>query len=262
MSISRALWSRLQLSKRTSLYAAFVGVVVFSLAGPSPSRAADADAQAEPPGPPCCAAKQAKSCLPTAINALETPAETRSRAAIEAALDSRTEIKVVETPLQDVIDHLKKYHSIEIQIDVKALSDVGITPDERITRDLKGISLRSALRLMLRDLDLTYIICDEVLLITTPEEANGRLTVRLYPVGDLLAAGDSGGAFPADGKALIGMITATIFPTTWEAVGGPASIIGVSCGGVETLVVAQTDCGHDALAAVLASLRRLAESHR
>ena len=39
---------------------------------------------------------------------------------------------------------------------------------------MKGITLRSALRLMLHELSLTYIIQDEVLLITTPEEAESR----------------------------------------------------------------------------------------
>ena len=111
---------------------------------------------------------------------------------ISDALKSPTELEFVETPLADVIDYLKTYHQIEIQIDTKALSDVGITPDERITKSLKGISLRSALRLTLRDLDLTYMIQDEVLLVTTPEEANGRLTTKVYPVADLVLPITSG----------------------------------------------------------------------
>ena len=50
-------------------------------------------------------------------------------------------------------------------------------------------------RLMLRELNLTYMIQDEVLLITTPEEADARLTTKVYPVADLVvqsAFGDSG----------------------------------------------------------------------
>ena len=67
-----------------------------------------------------------------------------------------------------MIDYLKDLHSIEIQIDEKALADMGIGSDTPITRNLKGITLRSALRLMLKELDLTYVIRDEVLSITTP----------------------------------------------------------------------------------------------
>jgi len=90
---------------------------------------------------------------------------------IDDALKSPTQLEFIETPLQDVIDYLKDFHDIEIQIDKKALDDVGIGSDTPITKNLKGISLRSALRLTLRELDLTYVIQDEVLLITTPEQA-------------------------------------------------------------------------------------------
>ena len=110
------------------------------------------------------------------------PAEKK----INDALKSPTQLEFIETPLQDVIDFLKDFHQIEIQIDQRALDDVGIGTDTPITRNLKGITLRSALRLLLRDLDLTYVIQDEVLLITTPEEAETRLSTKVYPVADLV----------------------------------------------------------------------------
>ena len=69
---------------------------------------------------------------------------------------------------------------------MKALTDVGITTDRPVTKNLRGISLRSALQLLLRDLDLTYVVKSEYLLITTPEEANKTLVVKVYPVGDLV----------------------------------------------------------------------------
>ena len=45
---------------------------------------------------------------------------------------------------------------------------------------------------MLRNMqpELTYIIKDEVLLITTPDIASEELTTKLYPVGDLVACRD------------------------------------------------------------------------
>jgi hypothetical protein len=39
---------------------------------------------------------------------------------------------------------------------------------------------------MLNDLELTYVVRDEVLLITTPEEAESQLITKVYPVGDLV----------------------------------------------------------------------------
>lgn len=102
------------------------------------------------------------------------------------ALDDIATLEFIETPLADVVEFLKDAHNIPIEIDTKALDDVGLSTDVPVTRNLKGITLRSALRLMLRELDLTYMIRDEVLLITTPEEAETQLTTKVYPVADLV----------------------------------------------------------------------------
>jgi uncharacterized membrane protein YgcG len=105
---------------------------------------------------------------------------------IGRALDESTSFEFIETPLRDVVEYLRDLHDIEIQIDQRSLDDVGIGTETPITRSLKGISLRSALRLMLRELDLTYVIRDEVLLVTTPEEVENHLTTKVYPVADLV----------------------------------------------------------------------------
>jgi len=105
---------------------------------------------------------------------------------IFAALEDDTRLEFIETPLNSVIDFLKDQHDINIEIDTKALDEIGIGSDSPITRNLRGISLRSALRLMLKDLDLTYVVRDEVLLITTQEEAESKLVTKVYPVGDLV----------------------------------------------------------------------------
>lgn len=105
---------------------------------------------------------------------------------INEELRRPTEMQFMDTPLSDAISVLKDRHQIEIQLDQKALRDAGIATDTPVTLDVKGISLRSALRLLLRPLDLTYVIQDEVLMITTPEEAEQRLSIKVYPVGDLV----------------------------------------------------------------------------
>ena len=57
---------------------------------------------------------------------------------------------------------------------------------EPVTINLQNVTLRSALRLMLKNLQLTYIIQDEVLMITTPQDAETHLVVKVYPVADLV----------------------------------------------------------------------------
>ncbi len=112
----------------------------------------------------------------------EGPAEQR----IAAALKQSTVLEFIDTPLSDVVATLKDYHGIEIRLDQRALEDVGIPPDTPITEELRGVSLRSALKEMLSLLDLTYVIRNEMLVITTPEEAELDLTLRVYPVADLV----------------------------------------------------------------------------
>ena len=115
-----------------------------------------------------------------------------AEAKILEALDDDTRLEFIETPLDQVVDFLKDQHGINIELDAGELDNVGIGTDVPITRNLKGITLRSALRLMLKDLELTYVIRDEVLLITTPEEAEAELVTKVYPVGDLVLPIQSG----------------------------------------------------------------------
>ena len=106
----------------------------------------------------------------SAIRRGHSPArQTAGERKIKAALNEPTTFGFVEVPLEDVVDNLKRRHKIEIRIDTKSSNDVGIGTDTPVTISLKGISLRAALRLMLGPLGLTYIIRDDVLLITTPE---------------------------------------------------------------------------------------------
>jgi uncharacterized membrane protein YgcG len=104
------------------------------------------------------------------------------------ALNENTQLEFVETPLKDIVDYLSTYHEIPIVINAKKLEEAAVAIDTPVTKNLKGISLRSALRLMLAELELTYLIDDEVLQITTPDDANSpeRLTTKVYPVGDLV----------------------------------------------------------------------------
>ena len=82
-----------------------------------------------------------------------SPAEKK----IEEALKQPTQIEFVETPLKDVVDYLKDLHHIEIQLDSAALKEAGVDESTPVTKNLKGISLRSALKLLLDELQLKYV---------------------------------------------------------------------------------------------------------
>ena len=108
-------------------------------------------------------------------------------------LDSDTQLDFLESPLSEVVEFLEEYHDIEIVIDNRALQDAGLDSNTPITQTLRGISLRSALRLILRELDLTYMVRDEVLQITSLDEAEQDLVTKVYPVADLVLPIQSAG---------------------------------------------------------------------
>jgi len=179
---------------------------------------------------------------------------------IEEVLKSETELQFIETPLKAVIATFKAYHEIEIQIDRRALDDVGVPVDTPITRDIKGVSLRSALRLMLHELDLTYVIRDEVLLITTPEEAEIIPLVRVYPVDDLVGRQGESGGEQAGCESLIQAIKTCVLPDTWENVGGAGSIATIPPGKPSSLIVKQSQRVQEEVADFLGNLRRAVEA--
>ncbi len=89
---------------------------------------------------------------------------------ILAAVNDDTRLEFIETPLDQVMDFLGDQHDIPIQLDKPTLRSAGIGIDVPVTQDLKGITLHSALRFMLGQLGLTYVIRDDALMITTVKE--------------------------------------------------------------------------------------------
>ena len=105
---------------------------------------------------------------------------------IQAALGDETSFNFVELPLSDAVAQISERHGVPIVVDNRALDEIGMSPEDPVNLELSNVSLRSFLRIMLRDLDLTYLIKDEVMQITTVEAAEQNLVNKVYPVGDLV----------------------------------------------------------------------------
>ena len=208
------------------------------------------------PTPEAIQAAQAaatQSATPSAgISLTERPGDEK----IKKALAAPTQCDFVETPLQDALDYFKRLHGIEIQIDKKALDDVGIGGDTPITKNIKGIPLRSALRLILKEHSLTSIIQDNALLITTPEEADNRLETKIYPVSDLVLPPNSTTESEPDFDSLIDMIKNTVKPTSWDDTGGIGTISEFE--NHLGLVISETQEVHEEIEDFLAALRNFA----
>ena len=203
--------------------------------------AADNDpfAAGKNPAPPVAIAKK-----PAAINADYRTAEER----IREALDQTTSIETQDspTPLNDVVEALATRHKIPIVIDGEALKDAGVDPSATlIAKNLKDISLRSALNLLLRDLKLSFVIDDEVLLITSQDKASASLSTKVYDVRDLVDKDSV--------DDLLKLITNTVEPGTWkdEKGTGLGGLQAFTKNGVCVLVVYQTYDVHEKVAKLL-----------
>lgn len=170
------------------------------------------------------------------------------RERIETALDEKTTFDYLDQPLDEILEDISYRHELPIHINVRSLDDFGIATDTPVTISLKGVSLRSALKLALEPLELTYIIRDEVMMITTPEEAEAQLAIGFYRVSELLPEN-------GDTEWLVKLITWIVAPDTWDEVGGAGSIVYIDH--LETLLISQTDEIHTEVQRLLGKLSEL-----
>lgn len=156
---------------------------------------------------------------------------------IRTTLHDPTRLEFVDTPLSDVMQYLSDLHDLPIVIDYTALDDVGIGADQPVTLNVEGLSLRSALKLLLDPLELVYAVQNEVLLITTADEQ------PYYVQGYLMGNGAADAWVDA---------FQMVAPQSWDEVGGAGEIQIVN----NLLLVSQTEYVHEQLVDVHTMLLR------
>ena len=157
-----------------------------------------------------------------------------SEDAIRATLNRRLDIDLNGTPLSAAMGEISKQVSIQMILDEKALEEENITADEPITLQLSQVSLRSALKHILEPLQLTYVIEDEVMRITSKKTSANQ--VRFYDLSVIM---------PDNGLTteLIQGIETMITPDQWVNAGGSSSITTVG----SMLVIAAPEETHAAV---------------
>jgi hypothetical protein len=193
----------------------------------------------------------ASSELCQCINRDTAASTKRIEQALAGPLHS-TGLDYADQPLQDVVTQLSDEYRIPVQLDKTALEEAGIGTDSKVTVTLHNITLRSGLRLMLRTLQLTWIIQDEVLMITTKENAEKEMDTCVYNVQGLVDDSD-----PKSVKALIDVIYGCVQTDTWaENGGGQAEIRPLPSG---LLVISQTPAVQEEVSALLNKIRKMRE---
>ncbi len=96
-----------------------------------------------------------------------------------------------ETPLEDVLKYIKQAtqdandSGIPIYVDPLGMQEADKTLTSPVSIDLEGVPLKTTLRLLLKQLGLTYTVKDGFLMITSQESEDQQTEIRVYPVADL-----------------------------------------------------------------------------
>lgn len=175
-----------------------------------------------------------------------SPIEKRIYAALDGPtprLDFAGESSLSEVLLEimeTVNQNSKSAGKITMVVDHRALEDEGLDSlDDILVREisLSGIELRKALKLILDQTDLDYLIRNDVLFLTSKSEASDNedyFSTRIYPVKNLLALsvtsgeGDYGGGMMGGGYDGGGM-------------GADMGMSGMGMGGMDVEEVEESD---------------------
>ncbi|MBC7816108.1 MAG: hypothetical protein IAG10_04335 [Planctomycetaceae bacterium] len=172
--------------------------------------------------------------------------------AAAAKLDAKVVWEMVDLPLSKAVQLLATDADINIVFDKLGLEEAGVDPETRISVTVKGVKLRSALKIVLEPLKLGHVFDGEVLKITSRERAEGSPVVVPYPVADLLGKGDVWDEL----RRLSELIMVTVRGEK-EWLGGNTSTPKIHCdGATKSLVVRHTRSMHAELATFLELLRQ------
>lgn len=99
-----------------------------------------------------------------------------------------------DVSLGKIIQQLRTEHNLNIYVNERALAKEGVDLSTPITLRLNQVPLATVLRLLLRDASngeamLSYVVEDEVIVISTETDTTARLVLRTYDVSDLLDSG-------------------------------------------------------------------------
>src|SRR5262249_207532 len=156
--------------------------------------------------------------------------------AVLAALRTPVEIDKTNAPLGDILKALQQAMKQPIVLDKQTMQDAGIDQSTAVTvQPGTTVSARTALKMTLANVGLTYVIKHNTMQVVTREKAANMMETRVYYVGDLVTP--VGGAFvgvPGRYSAtmtdpdevrrnvdnLIKQIKESIDPNSWK--GGPS----------------------------------------
>ncbi len=160
-------------------------------------------------------------------------------------LEENVSVDFLDTPLVAAVRQLAEDTGVDLRLDMPCLRDNRIREREPVTLKLTDRTLATVLQAIAMNFNLTWILRDGVLWITSPDEAELCQKIAVYDVRDLCRDED-------ESKALSDAVTSQAEPESWEDVGGPGTLIFAKPG---TMVVRNEE-------RVLMDVLALLESYR
>ncbi|MGV3485042.1 MAG: hypothetical protein ACO1RT_11550, partial [Planctomycetaceae bacterium] len=121
---------------------------------------------------------------------------------IKRRLETPVDINYKGRPMAEVMQDLSAVTNIPIVLDARAMEEMRVSSDSPVTLELtNAISLKSALNLILANYELTYVIKNDVLNITSIESKRSMTYPLTYRVTDLVTPIPNFSASYEDGLA-------------------------------------------------------------
>jgi len=105
---------------------------------------------------------------------------------IQSRLLQPVQVNFHNVPLRQAVDDLRVMTGMNIHLEAQSLAAEAINAEQPVSLKADNISFKSALKVLLDQVHLTYVIQDEMLKVTTERAARGKLVQRVYSVADLV----------------------------------------------------------------------------
>lgn len=107
------------------------------------------------------------------------------KVSVAQALNEKISLEFKSETLENIAKSLRKQFGIMVTIDRGSRDQKGADPNQLVSCELKGLSLRASLENFLPENSLDWLVINDALIITTTDRANARTEVRFYNVSDL-----------------------------------------------------------------------------
>ncbi len=163
---------------------------------------------------------------------------TDKEKAILKSLNSIVSVHFKDTSLENALKSLSDQLGQPIILDKTALQEAQVNYDSKVTMDIPRVAARTALRKLLGEFGLAYVIRDQTIEVTSALKAKEMMVTRSYYLGDLAGIGQLGGLaelrlggiqytqqqMAKQVQQIIDVIQSSIEPSSWRENGGNGTI--------------------------------------